>query len=647
MKSDRGGMSQSHKSQSPKSQSPKSQSPESQSPESQSHKQNKLAVSKSQSHKSQFPKSQSHESQSPESQSHKQNKLAVSEAQFTDKQIKQVDQIRKEKNLSFDDAVSALSDQEPEKYARSLAKENSVAYLDLTSFTPDPEVLKMVAPAFCRKHVLIPISKVGKRSIVVAFSNPSDLSVKDDLANVTQMNIQTVVASEVKIMAAIQESYQPKSTTSTNTKNDGAVLEKKLRKKAKKESVENLSIVDAVNVDEAAQTDDVIKYVNLILVTAIEIKASDIHIEVYEKAARVRFRIDGKLKEMFDPPQSQLNAICSRIKILSKLNIAEKRRPQDGRLKVCRSSGKEVDFRVSVIPVLFGEKIVMRLLDQTNLIADLEELHLSDREVSLIRDNISKPQGMVLMTGPTGSGKTTTIYSILAEINTEEINISTAEDPVEYNVKGINQVQVNAEIGFDFSGALRSFLRQDPEVIMVGEIRDRETAEISFKAASTGHLVVSTLHTNDSVSTVTRLVDIGIPGYVVSEVLSIVIAQRLVRKNCVSCTQPNDVKDQVLLDLGVKKEHLPEFQNLKKGEGCDKCNDSGYKGRMPIFEILEMTPALRKAIINGDTNARLKDIAIKNGLITLRGSALNRLKEGFTTVEEVINTSISDEEIDE
>ena len=630
-------MSQSHKSQSPKSQSHKSRSPESQSPESQSHE--------SQSHKSRSPESQSPESQSPESQSHKQNKLAVSEAHLTDKQIKQVDQIRKEKNLSFDDAVSALSDQEPEEYARSLAKENSVAYLDLTSFTPDPEVLKMVAPAFCRKHVLIPISKVGKRSIVVAFSNPSDLSVKDDLANVTQMTIQTVVASEVKIMAAIQESYQPKSTT--NTKNDGSVLEKKLRKKAKKESVENLSIVDAVNVDEAAQTDDVIKYVNLILVTAIETKASDIHIEVYEKAARVRFRIDGKLKEMFDPPQSQLNAICSRIKILSKLNIAEKRRPQDGRLKVCRSSGKEVDFRVSVIPVLFGEKIVMRLLDQTNLIADLEELHLSDREVSLIRDNISKPQGMVLMTGPTGSGKTTTIYSILAEINTEEINISTAEDPVEYNVKGINQVQVNSEIGFDFSGALRSFLRQDPEVIMVGEIRDRETAEISFKAASTGHLVVSTLHTNDSVSTVTRLVDIGIPGYVVSEVLSIVIAQRLVRKNCVSCVQPNDVKDQVLLDLGVKKEHLPQFQNLKKGEGCNNCNDSGYKGRMPIFEILEMTPALRKAIINGDTNARLKDIAIKSGLITLRGSALKRLKEGFTTVEEVVNTSISDEEIDE
>ena len=566
-----------------------------------------------------------------------QNKLAVSESQLTDEQIRKVDELRRKKGISFADAVGALGYQDPEQYAKQIAKENNAPYLDLSQFTPDPDVIKLVSPAFCRNHSLIPVSKVGKKCIVVAFSNPADLSVKDDLATVTQMTIQTVVASEVKIIDAIEQSYQPKTTTNS--------YEKELEEDQDGDfAVE----VEGQNIDEVGDADAVvIKFVNSILAEAISTKASDIHIEVYEKAARVRFRIDGKLQERLHPPKSASAAIASRIKIMSKLDIAEKRRPQDGRLKVRRSSGKEVDFRVSVIPVLFGEKIVMRLLDQTNLIADLNELHLSEKELSLIQENIIKPQGMVLMTGPTGSGKTTTIYSILAEINTKEINISTAEDPVEYNVSGINQVQVNSEIGFDFAGALRSFLRQDPEVIMVGEIRDRETAEISFKAASTGHLVVSTLHTNDSVSTVTRLIDIGIPSYMVSEVLSLVIAQRLVRKNCTSCSVPHKVEDEVLLDLGVNPNDLSKYQNLTKGNGCRKCNNSGYRGRMPIFEVLQMTPALRKAIINENTNAQLKAIAIKNGLVTLRQSALNRLKDGFTTVEEVLNTSISDEGNDE
>ena len=570
------------------------------------------------------------------SQSNTQNKLAVSENQLTDEQIRKVDELRKRKGLSFSDAVRVLGYQDPENLAKQFAKKNSIPYLDLSQFTPDPEVTKLVSPAFCRNHVLVPVSKVGKKCIIVAFANPLDLAVRDDLSNVTQMTIQTVVASETKIIEAIEQNYQPKNPTDS------------YEKELKEDQEDEFSLdIEGQNIDETSDTDAVvIKFVNSILAEAIQTKASDIHIEVYEKVSRVRFRIDGKLEERLNPPKSAANAITSRIKIMSKLDIAEKRRPQDGRLKVRRSSGKEVDFRVSVIPVLFGEKIVMRLLDQTNLIANLEELHLSDQELKLIRDNISRPQGMVLMTGPTGSGKTTTIYSILAEINTKEINISTAEDPVEYNVSGINQVQVNSEIGFDFSGALRSFLRQDPEVIMVGEIRDRETAEISFKAASTGHLVVSTLHTNDSISTVTRLVDIGIPPYVVSEALSIVIAQRLVRKNCSSCAQPHSVKDEVLIDLGVKPEDLPKFQELKKSKGCGKCNNSGYKGRMPIFEILEMTSTLRKAIIDGQTNAEMKTIAIKNGLVTLRASALGRLRSGLTTVEEVVNTSISDEGMD-
>jgi len=517
--------------------------------------------------------------------------------------------------------------------AKKLSAEFSVPYLDLEKFKPNPEVVKLVSPAFCRKHLIIPVSKVGQRCLVVACSDPSDVFVKNDLESVTQMTIQVVAASSIRIKDAIEKFYAPKKAESNTFMSD-------LEKAEDDFSVQGQS---SENIDEDASDGIVIKFVNAILSEAIQTKASDIHIEVYEKQFRVRYRIDGKLQEKLFPPRGTAGAIATRIKIKSKLDIAEKRRPQDGRLKVRQSSGKEVDFRVSVIPVLFGEKIVMRLLDQSNLSADLHKLGLTERELDLIQNCITKPQGMVLMTGPTGSGKTTTIYSILNEINDSETNISTAEDPVEYNVDGINQVQVNSDIGFNFSEALRSFLRQDPDVIMVGEIRDQETAEIAFKAASTGHLVVSTLHTNDSVATISRLVEIGVPSYIVGEVVSLVIAQRLVRLNCKACSKPVEVADDVLLDIGVKPEDLGDYKNLKKGRGCSACNKSGYKGRMPIFEILPMTTELRKGIISEESNARLKKMAISKGLVTLRGSALSRLRDGLTTVEEVVNTSVRDD----
>jgi len=517
--------------------------------------------------------------------------------------------------------------------AKKLSAEFSVPYLDLEKFKPNPEVIKLVSPAFCRKHLIIPVSKVGQRCLVVACSDPSDVFVKNDLESVTQMTIQVVAASSIRIKDAIDKFYAPKKAESNTFMSD-------LEKAEDDFSVEGQF---SENIDEDASDGIVIKFVNAILSEAIQTKASDIHIEVYEKQFRVRYRIDGKLQEKLFPPRGTAGAIASRIKIMSKLDIAEKRRPQDGRLKVRQSSGKEVDFRVSVIPVLFGEKIVMRLLDQSNLSADLHKLGLTERELGLIQNCITKPQGMVLMTGPTGSGKTTTIYSILNEINDSETNISTAEDPVEYNVDGINQVQVNSDIGFNFSEALRSFLRQDPDVIMVGEIRDQETAEIAFKAASTGHLVVSTLHTNDSVATISRLVEIGVPSYIVGEVVSLVIAQRLVRLNCKACSKPVEVADDVLLDIGVKPEDLGDYKDLKKGRGCSACNKSGYKGRMPIFEILPMTTELRKGIISDESNAKLKKMAISKGLVTLRGSALSRLRDGLTTVEEVVNTSVRDD----
>ncbi len=559
--------------------------------------------------------------------------LLVRESLVTPDQLEQAVEYQSKNGGSLNEAMIALGFVDGDEVAKKLAKEYSVPYLDLSQFQPNPEVVKLVSPAFCRKHLIIPVSKVGQRCLVVACSDPANVFVKNDLESVTQMTIQIVAASPIRIKEAIDKFFAPKKAEINEFMTD---LEK----------AENDYVVqgdDTENIDADSDDGVVIKFVNAILSEAIQTKASDIHIEVYEKKCRVRYRIDGKLQEKLYPPRGTAGAIASRIKIMSKLDIAEKRRPQDGRLKVKKSSGKEVDFRVSVVPVLFGEKIVMRLLDKSNLSADVHKLGFTDRELGIILKNIGKPQGIVLMTGPTGSGKTTTIYSILNELNNTETNISTAEDPVEYNVEGINQVQVNADIGFTFSGALRSFLRQDPDVIMVGEIRDSETAEISFKAASTGHLVVSTLHTNDSIATITRLVDIGIPPYMVSEVVSLVMAQRLIRLNCQSCSKPIDIPKETLIDIGVKEDEVGEYTNLVKGEGCSTCNNSGYKGRMPIFEILEMTSELRKAIINEEPNSVLKKKAIEEGLVTLRQSALARLKAGLTTIEEVVNTSVKDD----
>lgn len=562
------------------------------------------------------------------------SQLLVQDNIVSPDQLNKAVEYQKKNGGTLNDAMIALGFVDGDEIAKRLSKQHSFPYLDLSQFKPHADVVKLVSPAFCRKHLIIPVSKVGERCLVVACSDPSNVYVKNDLESVTQMTIQIVVASPVRIREAIDSFFAPKKAQINEFMGD---LEK-----AEDDFVGQT--IDAENIDEADTTDGVvIKFVNAILSEAIQTKASDIHIEVYEKQCRVRYRIDGKLREKLYPPRGTAGAIASRIKIMSKLDIAEKRRPQDGRLKVKKSSGKEVDFRVSVIPVLFGEKIVMRLLDKSNLSADVHTLGFTDKELEIILRNIGKPQGMILMTGPTGSGKTTTIYSILNELNNVETNISTAEDPVEYNVEGLNQVQVNAEIGFTFSGALRSFLRQDPDVIMVGEIRDAETAEISFKAASTGHMVVSTLHTNDSIATIARLVDIGLPPYMVAEVVSLVMAQRLIRLNCQACVEPIEVPDETLLDIGVKQEDLHEFQDLKKGRGCSICNESGQKGRMPIFEILEMTTDLRKAIISEEPNVVLKKIATEAGLVTLRQSALSRLKAGLTTIEEVINTSVKDD----
>lgn len=519
--------------------------------------------------------------------------------------------------------------------AEFLGKQFGLPTIDLFNFEVDADATKLVPKSFCEKHAVIPISKAGK-NLVVAFADPSNVFVRDDLALLTRHKIEIVVSSEAAIHATIEKYYG-----SLSSKLENVMSEIEDSEEALDVATNQAEIVDQ---DVAANEAPVVKFVNLMLAEAIKLRASDIHIEPYEKRFRIRFRVDGSLIEKTQPPPGAAGAIISRVKILSKLDIGEKRRPQDGRLKVKLKNGKDVDFRVNCLPTIFGEKIVLRLLDKSNLQVDLTKLGMEEDELEEFKRVLYLPQGLLLITGPTGSGKTTTIYSGLAELNKPDVNISTAEDPVEFNLDGINQVQVNAKIDFTFAEALRAFLRQDPEVIMVGEIRDLETAEVAFKAASTGHLVVSTLHTNDAASTVTRLLDMGLPPYLVSEATSLVIAQRLVRKVCSNCATEHRVLPEVLLDLGVREEELPEFKNLRKGEGCEICGGMGLKGRLAIFEVMKMTAAVKEGIIKGMSPLELKRHALQHDRMrTLRGSALVKLRRGLTTVEEVINSSVKDD----
>lgn len=516
---------------------------------------------------------------------------------------------------------------------RAMEKQYAIPGVEPAQFDIEKSVLAMVNKEFCEKHFVMPISKAGT-TLVVALSDPSNLQVRDDLRYLTKCKIQPVVATEISIAQAISKFY--------------AVSASELEKAAAEEQKEETTLAvtaSAIEVGGGAATDDapVVKFVNGILMEAIKRKTSDIHFEIYEKRYRVRFRVDGNLIEIATAPQSTGVAISSRIKIMSKMDIAEKRKPQDGRLKIIISKeGREMDFRVNSVPTMWGEKIVMRLLDKSNLQLDMTKLGFEEEDLKLFKDSINLPQGMVLITGPTGSGKTTTIYSALAELNKIDVNISTAEDPIEFNLDGINQVQMNAEIDLTFSTALRAFLRQDPDIIMVGEIRDLETAEIAFKAASTGHMVVSTLHTNDAPTTITRLTEMGIAPYLITSTLSLVVAQRLVGRICESCKEPIDVPENTLLSLGVPKDQIGRF-NIHKGKGCNVCNNTGIKGRMAIYELMPMQEHIKDAILKGASSADLRALCRKIGVRTLRRSALLKLARGQTTIEEVVNASVKDE----
>jgi type IV pilus assembly protein PilB len=563
-----------------------------------------------------------------------------------------------------------------EEITSLLSKQYGVPSINLAQFEIDSAVIKLIPADTAQKYQIVPLSRSGA-TLTIAITDPTNVFAMDDIKFMTGYNVEPVVASETAVTEAIKRYYpsaaaapkpkpqvvaaptppkpkkieKPRIKTQEANLNTAATLE--LVTKALEETtsavvdddvelLEEMEQIDVASLERQGGEAPVIRLVNLMMMSAIQKGASDIHIEPYEKEFRVRFRIDGILYNVMAPPMKFRDAITSRIKIMAKLDIAEKRLPQDGRIKIrfaVDGATKEIDFRVSCLPTLFGEKIVLRLLDKDKLMLDMTKLGFETESLVKLESAIAKPWGMVLVTGPTGSGKTNTLYSSISKVNTSETNIMTAEDPVEFNLVGVNQVQVRENIGLNFAAALRSFLRQDPNIILVGEIRDFETAEIAVKAALTGHLVLSTLHTNDAPSTINRLMNMGIEPFLVASSVNLICAQRLVRRVCTACKEDHPTPPQALVEAGFTPE---EAQSVvpKRGTGCEICNQTGYKGRVGLYEVMEVTEELRELILVGASGLELKRKAVEEGMITLRRSGLRKVMAGVTTIEEVARETV-------
>jgi len=513
-----------------------------------------------------------------------------------------------------------------------LSRQFHVPSVNLSKLAIPKDISALIPMDIEQKYQAVPFGVMGN-TLNVAMSDPGNLFMIDDLRFLTRKNIQVHVAPESSIKKLISQNVAGQDD---NLDDMMGILKEEIDV----DVVEAAEDVDLSFLEDAAEQAPVVKLVNLILMDAIRKQASDIHIEPYEKSMRVRFRIDGVLYEIMRPPIQMKNAITSRLKIMSRLDIAERRLPQDGRIKL-KAKGREMDFRVSVLPTLFGEKIVLRLLDKSNLQLDMTKLGFEESQYKSFREAIYLPYGMVLVTGPTGSGKTTTLYSALSELNKVSHNISTAEDPVEFNLHGINQVHIHEAIGLNFAAALRSFLRQDPDIIMVGEVRDFETAEVAIKAALTGHLVLSTLHTNDAPSTISRLLNMGVESFLVSSAVNLVLAQRLARKVCNECRVEEAVPPEALFDLGVREDEMGTFACFR-GKGCAGCNNTGYRGRIALYEVMPMYEQIRELVLLGASSSEVKKESIRLGMLTLRRSGINKLKLGVTSIEEVIRCSVKD-----
>src|SRR5687768_13175734 len=533
-----------------------------------------------------------------------------------------------------------------EEVTALLSRQYGVPSIALAEFEIDPAVVKLVPAETAQKYQIVPLSRAGS-TLTIAMTDPTNVFAMDDIKFMTGYNVEPVVASETAVLEAIQKYYGkvlgPMGGGSSALEVASKALEEMpVLSDDQVELIEELEEISAESLAKQGEEAPVIKLVNAILMSAIQKGASDIHIEPYEKEVRVRYRVDGLLYNVMQPPMKLRDAMTSRIKIMAKLDIAEKRLPQDGRIKIRYQDGgatKEIDFRVSCLPTLFGEKIVMRLLDKDKLMLDMTKLGFESESLNRFELAIQKPWGMVLVTGPTGSGKTNTLYSSISRINTPETNIMTAEDPVEFNLFGVNQVQVRENIGLNFAAALRSFLRQDPNIIHVGEIRDFETAEIAVKPALTGHLVLSTLHTNDAPSTVNRLMNMGIEPFLVASSLNLVCAQRLVRRICKNCTEPHPTPAPALVQAGFNADDAKTVVP-NKGRGCEKCNNTGYKGRVGLYEVMEVTEELRELILVGASSLELRRKAIDEGMLTLRSSGLRKVKDGVTTIEEIVRETV-------
>ena len=524
--------------------------------------------------------------------------------------------------------------------AAAFAEKYSFEFIaNLKDYKINKDVIALIPFHLCQKYTLIPLARLHK-TLVVVFADPSDMHIRDNLTLITKHKVQPAVAPMSDIKAAVERHYDNKSEWNS------LFYEVDKTSDSDEDNLDaDSNIVDletALTAKSRKEEMAVVQLVNLIFSEGIRLNASDIHLEVYEKAFRIRYRVDGALFEKHNLPKNVSAAIISRIKVISNMDISEKRRPQDARLKV-RVNGRELNIRLNTTPTVSGEKLVMRILNDSALQTDMSKLGMDKEQLEMFKDALNQPQGLILMTGPTGSGKTTTIYSGLESLNTPERNISTVEDPVEFRIHGINQVQVNPKADLDFASALRAFLRQDPDVILVGEIRDAVTAETAYKAAATGHLVLSTLHTNDTAGTVTRLLSMGVPAYSAADNTSLIVSQRLVRKICKNCAEPaRGVSDSLLAKIGVLKEDVPSFKGkiYEKGVGCPDCNDIGYSGRAAVYEMMRITPSVKEAVFKNSGAADLKALAVHDGMISLRQSALNKLKEGVTSIEEVVRATV-------
>jgi len=577
--------------------------------------------------------------------SSKLGELLLREKIIDSEKLRQAIDYQKKNNLPISSALVALGFLTEEEIAQALSRQLGYPYIDLDQFEVFPEVISLIPAETAKRNLVMPIHKI-KSFLTLAMVDPTDLEVIEDIRFRTGLSVQPVISTETGVTNAINKYYGTSDALKVKKLIEDIELadESRVNIIDEKEIAEG-SDYDVAEIEQASNEAPIITLVNQTFIDAIKKGASDVHFEPYEQQFRIRYRIDGDLYEVADLPLKFRSPVLSRVKILANMDIAEKRLPQDGRIKLRvkldNGKRKEVDMRVSSLPTMFGEKIVARILDKEMLKLDLTQLGFESESLEIFQEAIHRPWGIVLVTGPTGSGKTNTLYSAISTLNTIDVNIMTAEDPVEFYIPGINQVQIKEEIGLTFANALRSFLRQDPDIMLVGEIRDYETIDMAIKAALTGHLVFSTIHTNDAPSTIARMINMNVEPFLIADSVVLIVAQRLVRRLCQKCCEPHELPKRALLDMGYGENEIDDL-HIFKAHGCEACNNTGYKGRTALFEVMKISDEIKEMILNRATSREIKRKAIENGMLTLRRSGLVKIKNGVTSVEEVLRETVRD-----